>query len=40
MNDELTLRSRVVIEVTDMVEDSLSQSSFFDILFTNSDLLA
>ena len=32
--------SRVVTEVTDIVENSLSHSSFFDKLFTNSDLLA
>ena len=40
MNDDLNFGSRVVIKVTDIVENSMSHSRFFDNLFTKSDLLA
>ena len=39
MNDDLTLGSRVVIKMTNMVENPLSHSYFFDNLFTSYDLL-
>ena len=40
MNDDLTLGSRVVFKVTDIVENSVSHSIFFDNYFTSSELLA
>ena len=40
MNDDLTFISRVVIKMTDIIEKSVSHSSFIDNLLTNSDLLA
>ena len=39
MNDYLTSGSRVVIKMTNMVENPLSHSNFFDNLFTSYDLL-
>ena len=39
MNDDLTLGNRVVIKMTNMVENPLSHSIFFDNSLTSYDLL-
>ena len=39
MNDDFTLRSRVEIKMTDIVENSLFHSIFFDNIFTCYDLI-